>query len=173
MRKKTITGFALLCLAVVPVLVYHACFVKKVAYVDIPKVFNAFDMKKEMQEKYKRTETARTKMLDSLSFELQRLSAQLRAKPGDRELAGAFEMKRDYFFKQKNQMQQDNSALSSQYDKQILEQMSQYIMEYGKKNNYDFIYGTEGNGTLMYASDKFDISDDVAAFINNKYKGVE
>ena len=90
MSKKIITGIALLCLAVIPVLVYHACFVKKVAYVDIPKVFNAFAMKKEMQEKYKRTEAARAKVLDSLSFELQHLSAQLRAKQDDKSLAAAF-----------------------------------------------------------------------------------
>lgn len=171
--KKIIIGIAVLCLAVVPALVYHACFVKKVAYVDIPKVFNAFAMKKEMQEKYKQTETARAKVLDSLSFELQRISAQLRAKQDDKALAATFGMKRDYYFKQKNQMEQDNTALSSQYDKQILEQMSQYIVDFGKQNHYDFIYGTEGNGTLMYASDKFDISDEVSTFINNKYKGLE
>jgi len=173
MKRKIIMSVALICLAVLPVLIYHTCFQSKVAYVDIPKVFAGFEMKKELQLKYKETETARAKLLDSLSFGLQRLSAKVKANKEDRELMYEFDAQRQDFFNRKKRLEEDNVALSNQYDKQILEQMSQYIMDYGKKKGYDLILGTEGNGTLMFANEKYNISTEVTEFINDKYKGIE
>jgi outer membrane protein len=141
--------------------------------VDIPKVFGGFEMKKELQKKYKETETIRTKLLDSLSFHLQILSTKVRANKDDKELMYEFDVQRQDFFKRKKQIEEDNAALSAQYDKQILEQMSQYVMDYGKKNKYDLIFGTDGNGTLMFANEKYNISEDVTNYINDKYKGIE
>jgi outer membrane protein len=51
--------------------------------------------------------------------------------------------------------------------------MSTYILAYGKKHNYDFIFGSSGNGTLMFANETYNISDDIIKYINDKYKGVE
>ena len=173
MIKKIIAVFGIIGLIVLSLWIYHICFRSKVGYVDIPKVFNGFEMKKEFQEKYKKTETLRKRVLDSLSFDLQLSAKKLKANEKDPTLINEFDLKREYFLKQKEQMQQDNTALSSQFDKQILEQMSQYVIDYGKKNNYDLILGADGNGTLMYAHDKMNISDEITIFINNKYKGIE
>ena len=51
--------------------------------------------------------------------------------------------------------------------------MSQYIVEFGKQNDYDLILGADGNGTVMYAKEMLDISKNVTVYINNKYKGIE
>lgn len=173
MIKKTGTILAFIAVAVLSITVYHFCFKQKQAFIDIPKVFNGFDMKNEMQKKLKQTEALRMKIIDSLSLELQVISNRLKAEPKNNALMAAFDAKRQYFFQTKNQMEEDNAGLTEQYDKQILEQMSTYIMEYGKKNNYDFIYGSSGNGALMFADEKYNISDDIILFINSKYKGLE
>ena len=173
MLKKIASVIGIICLVIISLWVYHTSFRAKVAYVDVPKVFNGFEMKKEFQEKYKKTEGLRKRVLDSLSFDLQLLAKKLNANPKEQALINEFDMKREQFFKQKNQAGEDNAALSAQYDKQILEQMSQYIMDFGKKNNYDLILGADGNGTLMYANEKMNISDEIIVFINNKYKGIE
>jgi len=173
MKKIIMICTGLVVLAVAPVLIYHTCFQPKMAYIDIPKVFAGFEMKKELQAKYKDTETARAKLLDSLSFDLQRLSAKVRAEKENKELMYEFDAQRQDFFKRKKQIEEDNAVLSNQYDKQILEQMSQYVMDYGKSKGYDLILGTDGNGTLMFANEKYNISVEVTAFINNKYKGIE
>jgi outer membrane protein len=141
--------------------------------VDVPKIFNGFEMKKEFQEKYKKTEAIRKRVLDSLSFKLQIMAKQLKANPKNEMLVSEFDFRREDFFKRRDQIDQDNAALSAQYDKQILEQMSQYIMDYGKKNNCDLILGADGNGTLMYANEKMNISEEIIGYINDKYKGIE
>ena len=173
MFKKILNVCGIVCLVLLSLFVYHNYFQKKVAYVDIPKVFNAFEMKKELQEKFKKTAIVRKRVVDSLEFDLQLLSRKLQADQKNQALMSEFDMKREYYFKQKNQIEEDNAAMSNQYDKQILERMSQYMVDYGKENNYDLILGADGNGTVMYANEIMNISEDVSKYVNDKYKGVE
>lgn len=173
MIKKLMLGFGMIGLIVLSLFIYHTYFTSKVAYIDIPKVFNRFDMKKELQEKYKKVEAGRKRILDSLAFNLQIMSKKLQSNQNDKQLIYEFDIKREDFFKQKSQIEQDNVALSNQYDKQILEQMTQYIIDYGKLNKLDIIMGADGNGVLMYANEKFDRSEEIILHINKKYKGIE
>lgn len=173
MIKKVGIAIGLLLLICIALFTYHSLFAKKIAYVDIPKVFNGFEMKKELQGKYKQVELSRKRILDSLSFSLQMLAKKMESSKNDKDLIAEFDFKREDFFKTKNRLEEDNAALSAQYDKQILEQMSQYILDYGKNNKYDLILGADGNGTLMYANEKINISEEVTIYINNRYKGIE
>lgn len=175
--KLILTNVLLICLiSTISLTVYHNCFNKKVGYVEIKKVFNGFQMKKELEEKFRQTADRRKKMIDSLSFNLNLISKQLQEQQNTKEgvnkdLAYQFEYQRQEFLKLKNQYEQDNAALSQKYDGQILERMTQYIIEYGKSNNYEFIFGADGNGSLMYATENKNISEDIISFINSKYKG--
>jgi outer membrane protein len=177
--KQALLNFVLVFAACsLSLLAYHRYFAQKTGYIEIKKVFDKFQMKKELEEKYKQTAKAREKIIDSLSFSLQIISRQLteqsKSKEGvNKELATRFEIKRDEFLKLKNRFGEDNAALSQKYDGQILEQMTQYVIEFGKKNNYDIILGADGNGTLMHAKENYNISDQVIEYINNKYKGAE
>ncbi|MFL5763543.1 MAG: OmpH family outer membrane protein [Bacteroidia bacterium] len=173
MIKKALNTTGILCLIALSLWIYHSMTSSKVVYVDIPKVFNAFEMKKEFQEKFKKTESERKRVLDSLEFDLQLMSKKLGTNSKDQEMMRVFDAKRGYYFRQKNEMEQDNAALSNQYDKQILGQMSQYISDYGKQNGFDLVLGADGNGTLMYAAENMDVSNAVVQFINDKYKGNE
>ena len=158
--------------------IYHKVFKQKTAYIEIKKVFNGFQMKKELEEKFKQTTKIRDKIIDSLSFNLKLMSKQLNEQKNTKEginkdLAYVFEYKREEFLKLKNQFGEDNAALSQKYDTQILEQLTQYVMDYGKKNNFKFIFGTDGNGNLMYANDEYNISDEIVIYVNNKYRGID
>lgn len=173
MMKKIAQGIGLFVIVALSLFLYHYLFEKKIAYVDIPKVFNAFEMKKELQENYKRTENARQRVLDSVSFNLQMLAKEIDAAKDRKAKMNEFELKRTEFFDMKKRMNEDNINLSNQYDKQILERMSQYIMDFGKERKYDIILGADGNGMLMYANEKLNISDEITEYLNNKYKGIE
>ncbi len=160
------------------VFIYHKSVKKKIGYIEIKKVFNGFQMKKELEDKFKQTTNSRGKIIDSLALNLKLISKQLNEQKQTKEginndLAYMFEFKREEFLKLKNQFTEENAALSQKYDGQILEQMTQYIIEFGKANNYEFIFGADGSGNLMYADETLNISDDISAYINNKYKGVE
>src|SRR5690606_8181055 len=46
-----------------------------------------------------------------------------------------------------------------------------FIKEYGKKNGYDYIYGTGEAVSILYAQDKYDITADIVKASNDTYKG--
>lgn len=173
LKQILITSLLFIAISIISITTYHFCFQKKTAYIEIKKVFNAFVLKKELEEKYTQTAKTRAKIIDSLSFRLQILSKELQSNKENKDLLQHFEIKRAEYFKAKNEFEEDNAALSQKYDSQILEQMTQYVVDYGKKGHYTYIYGAEGNGTLMYANENANISDDVIMYINNRYKGLE
>jgi outer membrane protein len=45
------------------------------------------------------------------------------------------------------------------------------MQDYGKKHGYDFIYGAQGSGNLMYANGQKNITDEVLKYINERYQG--
>ena len=54
---------------------------------------------------------------------------------------------------------------------QILGQMTQYIKDFGNENGYDFIFGEDNTGTILYGKPTADITSEVIEFINQKYQG--
>lgn len=147
---------------------------EKTAFITIQDVYSNFDMKKEMEKKYTSVKNARDKILDSLNLELKILAGKIEnSSKKDEAKMEDFNLKRDEFLQRKKSYEEDNDALSKKYDQEILSQLNQYVKDFGGKNGYTYIYGNDGNGSLMYANDERNITKEVVAFINDKYKGVE
>jgi outer membrane protein len=144
----------------------------KTGYVVISEVYNNFDFKKEMEKKFEVTKNAREKILDSIKLEIKLIENKVlrsrKIKPSD--TIGYHEMINDYLSK-KQTFDEDNTTLSQKYDEQIVTQLNQYIKDFGEAYHYTYIFGTGGNGTLMYAKESENISKDVTEYINKKYKG--
>src|SRR6476661_1128177 len=118
------------------VLVYHVLYGKKIAYLEIKKVFDGFQMKKELEAKYKEVETKKAKMLDSLSFNLKIMAKHFneiedKGKIDKSELE-QFNYRKEELMNLNKHYKEENAVLSQKYDSQILERMTQYVIEYGK-----------------------------------------
>ena len=61
--------------------------------------------------------------------------------------------------------------LSEQYTAEIWKFINEGVKEYGSIHDYDFIFGATGDGSLMYAREQNDITDEVVVYLNNKYVG--
>lgn len=146
----------------------------KTGYVDLNKVFEKFEYKQELEKKLIKVNELRTQKLDSLEFELKVLSKQLQAaEKVDNDKAGEFQAKKEYFFTKKREFEEDNGQLVKQYDEQIIKQLSQYVNDYGKENDFNYILGADGSGLIMYANQSNDVTEDVVTYINQKYKGIK
>ncbi|MCB0401222.1 MAG: OmpH family outer membrane protein [Flavobacteriales bacterium] len=157
-------------IAILAIALLSSCSEKKDAYVQVSKLYAEFDMTKEHQKKLQQSVTIKTQLLDSLKLQLQQLELQLNSGKSD-ELIQAYQMKKqEYLYKEKSFME-DNQKMSQVYYEQALNQINDYVEEYGKANGYDYIYGASGNGSLMYAKEENDITDQVLAYINQKYHG--
>lgn len=49
--------------------------------------------------------------------------------------------------------------------------MKRFIKDYGKKNGYDYIYGSGEIASIFYAKDGYDITDTILKELNAVYKG--
>ena len=58
------------------------------------------------------------------------------------------------------------------YSLAVKNRATQFIKDYGKEKGYDYIYGTGEAVSILYAQDKYDITNEIVKSLNDKYKSV-
>jgi len=142
----------------------------KVAYVNTYSVYNDFKLKKELEEKLNKTQLTRKVLLDSLRVKIQMASLD-KSKYGEKDFFLRMEEQKQAYFAKEKQYTEDNAAQAQKYTDEVWKQLNQYIKEFGAENGYDYIIGANGEGNLMFAKEKHDISKDVIKYVNEKYQG--
>lgn len=146
--------------------------VATVAFVDVNQVFEKFQLKQELQKKFEKETTTQKIYLDSLMFDLQRLKNKLDTeKKTKEEDIIMFNKMQQVYVEQKRNFEEYAVESTQKYDAQIIEQMTQYIKDYGLSRNYDFIFGKNEAGNVIYGSEPKDITEEVITYINEKYQG--
>ena len=145
---------------------------EKTSFVKLDKVYEEFQLKKDLEGKFKNIEAKRKSILDSLEFELSLQAKKIENKTiEDRNLMNDYQEKKETYFLKKQQFTQDNQAIMDQYHTQIINKLNEYVSSYGKNNNYSYVLGTDGSGTIMYGKEENDITTEIIKYINNNYKG--
>jgi outer membrane protein len=122
-------------------------------------------MKKELEKKYKEVESIRKSILDSIYNEIR---IKVEVKDANSE---SIDLLKKEFLLKKETYERENSETMTQYNEQIWNQLNEYTKQYGKENNYEFIFGASGQGVLMYAEDSKNITADLLEYVNIKYSG--
>lgn len=143
----------------------------KIGHVDIKKVFDSFDMKKELEANLDANLLTKRKVLDSLSFQLQLLNQQYNAKaPSETELNNYQKLQQQFLY-EKQQFEDFNEQTIANSNKQIIDQMTQYIKDFATKEGYTYILGMNEDGNVLYGMESLDITDQAIKYINNSYQG--
>jgi outer membrane protein len=138
--------------------------------VDLARVFAEFDMAKEKQQEFENLNMGYKNTLDSLALELDYLESQ-EAKAPSAELENRIAQKKAVYYQLDEKMQQKLGEFKAEADGQVWAQINSLTSEYGKSKGYEFIYGGNGTGSLMYAKETKDITQEVLNYINKKYAG--
>lgn len=144
----------------------------KTGYIILQQVFDNFEFKKESQKKFDQVKAVRKKILDSMVLDLTVLVKKIEAKTANKEEQSLFERYKLGYEQKLREFDEDTRAMTSQYDKEIITQLNQYVKDFGKEHHYDIIFGNT-DGSLMYGDDKLNITTEVTQYINDKYKGVK
>jgi outer membrane protein len=145
---------------------------KKVAYVQMETVYNGFQLKSTLESQLKETEKARQFIIDSLKLQLHQMTLTIQSmEKVDTSMLRLYNLRQQYVNAQEMQFAEDNQALASEYTDQIWGQINQYTRDYGNESGYDYILGASGDGTLMYANETEDITEELKAYINNRFSG--
>ncbi len=157
---------------------YKFFFEKKVAMVNLGEVYKKFEYTSVMEKKAELTMNARNNILDSMKLDLETDYRRIKSMANSSdEIKKAeveqFTIKRQEFLDRKGSFEKSNTEMMEQYEKQIWTQINKYIEDYGKEKGVGIIVGGNGSGNVMYSDDSFDLTEDVVAYINSKYKGID
>ena len=168
MKKLILTGVALLALT--------AC-TDKVAFVDNSKLLNDYQEKKDIEAKLKGQISAYERKRDSISMafqtEARAFDAQAKTLPQNVAQKKYNElMQKSQILQQHLQQEEQKIQMESQtHMDSLLSKVKKNIKEYGKQKGYTFILGANDGGSVLYGSEKKDITKEVTEYLNNQYKG--
>ncbi len=164
MKNCTINKLAMkLYIVVLIIAVSTGCMEKNPPkYVDVVRVFNEFNLSKELQKNAEFTTLKMEGELDSLRLSLT-LASNTQSE-SYREKAYHYE-----------QLQNNNSTelekIVSDSDAKIWGLLNTYFKEFGEQKNISILHGGNGSGTVLYVDEQDDLTDEFLEFANNKYEG--
>lgn len=126
---------------------------KKLAFVYNEKLFKGFRGTTELDKKLKDLEIVNRERLDSL--------IKLPMSP---DLESQI---RDESFRVDGVLKE----VSTRYTEDIWNHINEAVSAFGKENGYDFVFGAAGDGSLMYADEVNDITEEVLDYMNSRYDG--
>ena len=179
LKKQTMKAIIITICANMVLLLAGALWVESqtpsMAYVDITVVIGEFQLTQEMQTKAANSQRIRQNVLDSL-----KIKAELRVGKIRTQAAEGADMTRlnlelrsiqDEYYRKHEEFAEANENEELQYNRQIIEQINQYVEEYRKISGLDYILGNTGDGNVMAATEELDITDQVIAYANKRYEG--
>ena len=168
MKKLILTGVALLALT--------DC-TDKVAFVDNSKLLNDYQEKKDIEANLKGQISAYERKRDSISMafqtEARAFDAQAKTLPQNIAQKKYNElMQKSQILQQHLQQEEQKIQMESQTQMDsLLSKVKKNIKEYGKQKGYTFILGANDGGSVLYGTEKKDITKEVTEYLNNQYKG--
>ena len=144
---------------------------KKTAFFQSAEVYNQFDYKIELEHELSLVQEKVYTSIDSLERDLQLSLEYLKSVTPTEDEIILFERKQQYYLEIKNSEEQLYLETQQQYYGLIWDRLNGYIREFGQENDYVYIFGANGDGSVMYADDTENITTELIAFVNSKYAG--
>ncbi len=149
---------------------------QKIGFVNNKDLVNDFQEKIDIEAKFKTKIEAFQKRTDSIgqAFQQEAQAFQLKAQGMKQEQAQA-----EYqALGQKQQMLQQRIQLeesqiqeeSQQTIDTLIKKVRDYVKDYGKKNGYTYILGSNEAGSVMYGDESKDLTKEILDALNADYK---
>ena len=148
----------------------------KTAYVDTSKLMSEYTEAKDLEAKYKAQAEEKGRLLEAeiIRFKQEASNFQAQAQANGQAWAqqkGAELQKREqqlgYAQQQLSQQLQQESGKEMD---SLVSGVKKFIKSYGKEKGYSYIFGTGDVASVLYAEDKYDITKELIAALNEKYK---
>ena len=148
----------------------------KTGFIDNSEVINKYQEKIDIEAKFKTKIDAFQKRTDSTSkaFQLEAQEFQLKAQ----KLPEAQAQEEYQALSQKQQMLQQRIQFEEQQIQQesqveidsLISKVKVFVSEYGKKNGYAYIFGSNEGGSVMYGAEENELTQTILDALNATYK---
>lgn len=156
-----------------------SCTKSKSAFVDTQKLFEEYSEMTEVQDKY-------TKLTDEVREELQpkiqafQIKVDLYQKNASTMSPAERQAKEQELGALQQEIQQMQQARGGQIQQEsqaaidsVISKVRKFIDTYGEENGYDFIYGKNESGNVLYGNKELDITDEILKALNTSYSSGE
>lgn len=147
----------------------------KVVYIDNNVLMKEYKGMQVMKTAYEKKASAWQANIDTLITDWE---AELRAYEKERKDMTAKErqLKEELLHNRQQQINQYREAMAQKAREEeqkmtqtVLNEVNDFITEYGKSHGYKYILGATGAGNLVYADEAYDITEDVLQELNEEY----
>jgi outer membrane protein len=155
--------------------IYLATSSSQLVYVDVNKLIEGYSRTKVAKAEFDKKANVMKANVDSLVGKWQK---ELQAYEKERASLSPKELKLKQELLQ-NKQQQINSyqeAIQKQIQEEdkkvtqtVINDINDYVKEYGKKHGYKVIFGASGGGNIMYADESTDLTEAVLKGLNAEY----
>lgn len=149
----------------------------KTAYVDTNKIVQDLEEFKELESQSKTKQEVMGRELETKvqQFKLDAASFQDEAKVKGMQWA---QLKGQELQKRERELGMMQESMVKQLQDEfgvkndtLISKIKKFVADYGKKNGYDYIYGSGDVVSIMYAKEGYDITEKIVKELNDKYKG--
>jgi outer membrane protein len=148
----------------------------KTAYVDTSKLMMESTEAKDIEAKYK---AKSQEMGKELEIEIAKFKAEAGSFQKNAQMNGQAwaQQKGAELQKREQQLQYAEQSIAQQLQQEsgveidsVVSTVKKFIKSYGKEKGYAYIYGTGDAASILYAEDKYDITNELIKLLNDKYK---
>lgn len=146
-------------------------------YVDVNKLLEGYKRTKVVRGEFEKKAKVLKSNIDSLVTDWQKelkLYEKERSKYSKKEL----QLKQELLGNKQQQINNYQQAIQKQIQKEdkkatqtVINDINDYVKEYGKEKGYKIIFGASGSGNIMYADKSADLTEKVLEGLNKEFEG--
>lgn len=149
----------------------------KVAYVNSQYLITNYEGFREATKAYQQKTVQWQANIDTLAKELNTRIKQYESEKS-RLSASEKKLNEELINTKKQQLTQYQQGIrqkAQQEDQQmtgaLVEEINAFLKDYGQKKGYKFIFGATDIGNIVYASEAYDLTEEVLMAMNKQYRG--
>lgn len=157
---------------VILAVVFTSCNEDKTAYVDTTRLIKEYSEMKEVESQFTSRSEVIKQELDSVAKGFQQevmeyqenmaTMSQAERQAKEQELMQKQQMLQQQQQMRSGQLRQESDAVVDS----LITKVKDFVKEYGKKNDYKYIFGSNESANIMYAEEGLDITDEVLKELN-------
>ena len=163
--------------AIIVIFTFASCQqTQKFGFVDNSKLINEYQEKIDIQDKLQAKIKTYEAKRDSVrqAFQLEINEAELKSRKmsqADLQKLSQELQQKDQVIAQRDQFEQQQIAQESQaQNDSLIKKVRNFVKDYGTKNGYDFILGSNEAGSVMYGNETSDLTQVILEALNAAYK---
>ncbi len=175
--KKIVAPLAILAFVLSLVTLFLSQNTSDLVYVDVNKLIEGYKRTKVVRGEFEKKANVLKSNVDSLVTDWQKelkLYEKERSKFSKKEL----ELKQELLSNRQQQINNYQQAIQKQIQSEdqkatqtVVNDINDYVKEFGKKQGYKIIFGASGGGNIMYADKTADLTEQVLEGLNAEYQG--